>query len=60
MGFKNIKSEFSRTGLIADFISGKYVGNSAKKVFGAIGVISATGGTVTTASGKTIHTFTST
>ena len=38
MGFKNIKSEFNRTGLIADFISGKYVGNSAKKVFGKIGV----------------------
>ena len=37
MGFKNIKGEFNRTGLIADFISGKYVGNSAKKVFGKIG-----------------------
>ena len=32
MGFKNIRGEFNRTGLIADFISGKYVGNSAKKV----------------------------
>ena len=29
MGFKSIKGEFNRTGLIADFISGKYVGNSA-------------------------------
>jgi len=59
MGFKNIKSEFNRTGLIADFISGKYVGNSAKKVFGEIGVppFSATGGTITTYNGKTIHTF---
>ena len=37
MGFKSIKGEFNRTGLIADFISGKYVGNSAKKVFGEIG-----------------------
>jgi len=36
MGFKNIKSEFSRTGLIADFISGKFVGYSAKKVFGEL------------------------
>ena len=39
MGFKNIKSEFNRTGLIADFISGKFVGNSAKKVFGEIGAL---------------------
>jgi hypothetical protein len=59
MGFKSIKGEFNRTGLIADFISGKYVGNSAKKVFGEIGSFSATGGTITTAAGKTIHTFTS-
>jgi hypothetical protein len=59
MGFKNIKGEFNRAGLIADFISGKYVGNSAKKVFGRIVDFSATGGTITTAAGKTIHTFTS-
>jgi hypothetical protein len=60
MGFKNIRGEFNRTGLIADFISGKYVGNSAKKVFGEFGIpFIATGGTTTTAAGKTIHTFTS-
>ena len=59
MGFKSIKGEFNRTGLIADFISGKYVGNSARKVFGRIGGLNATGGTITTAAGKTIHTFTS-
>ena len=58
MGFKSIKGEFNRTGLIADFISGKFVGNSAKKVFGEIG-FSATGGTITTADGKIIHIFTS-
>ena len=57
MGFKNTKSEFNRTGLIADFISGKYVGNSAKKVFGEIGIppFSATGGTVTTAAPSAIQ-----
>ncbi len=62
MGFKNIKSEFNRTGLIADFISGKYVGNSAKKVFGKFGTINATGGTVTDITDDGInyrvHTFT--
>jgi hypothetical protein len=62
MGFKNIKSEFNRTGLIADFISGKYVGNSARKIFGNFGsiLISATGGTITTpGNGYKYHFFTS-
>ena len=60
MGFKNIKSEFNRTGLIADFISGKYVGNSARKVYGKIGTFNATGGTTSEpGNGYKYHFFTS-
>ena len=60
MGFKNIRGEFNRTGLIADFISGKFVGHSAKKVFGEFGIIpfSATGGTKFVDGSSTYHIFT--
>lgn len=60
MGFKSVKGSFNRTGLIADFISGKYVGNSAKKVFGEFGTLpfSATGGTKFTDGSSTYHIFT--
>lgn len=60
MGFKNIRSQFNRTGLIADFISGKYVGNSARKVFGKFGTFTATGGTTSEpGNGYKYHFFTS-
>lgn len=59
MGFKSVKGSFNRTGLIADFISGKYVGNSAKKVFGEFGIppFSATGGTKFVDGSSTYHIF---
>lgn len=61
MGFKSVKNDFNRTGLIANFVSGKYEGFSAKNVAGPARSMVATGGALAEpGNGYKYHFFTST
>lgn len=60
MSVKNTKGNFvKRTGLLGNFISGKYEGHSVNQVSSSLGYgyISATGGETVTDSGYTYHVF---